>query len=183
MLLALLLLFSNVRCPPVGITIVVHQPETVPATELARAETIAGGILRRAGIRAVWRNAGPGDLTAAPDEIPLHMLPIHPRTLAAEANGYAILMGAHSYAGVSYPAVLRAARSLGSDQSVVLAAVMAHELGHILLGTSTHATNGVMVMRFGPHEIQAAARGELQFLRVEAQRMCAEIVRRTSTKS
>jgi hypothetical protein len=91
-------------------------------------------------------------------------------------------MGDASYAGVSCPAVRASAASLETEEPTVLGAVIAHELGHILLRTRGHATSGVMVVRLGAREIQEAQRGELQFLRSEAHRIRAETLRRTSPK-
>jgi hypothetical protein len=100
--------------------------------------------------------------------------------LTRQTNGYTMLAIDQSYAGISCPAVHDAAVSLESDAAIVLGAVMAHELGHILLGSRDHATSGVMVTRLGAHEIREAASGELQFLRSQAHRMRAEAARRVA---
>jgi hypothetical protein len=162
------------------LTIVIYHADAVAPPELLRAEAVASAILRQAGIVTAWRPAVAGDLVPAPDEIAVHLLTAHPTTLSGKTNGYAVLAGDHSYAGISCPAVRESAKSLESDQSTVLGAVIAHELGHILLGTRDHATSGVMVTRLGAREIQAAAHGELQFLRTQARRMQMEAARRSA---
>jgi len=164
------------------LTIIIYHADAVPPAKLLRAEAVAGAIFQQAGIETTWRTATPKDLSPRPNEIPLHLLPMHPENLAHETSGYAILMGDASYAGVSWFAVRASAAAMEADESVVLGAVMAHELGHILLRTRSHATNGVMVTRLAIHEIQAAGRGELQFLRSEANRIRAEAQRRASAK-
>lgn len=45
---------------------------------------------------------------------------------------------------------------------------MAHELGHLLLGTNSHSVNGLMRAHWDWENLQAAQRGELLFLRPEA---------------
>ena len=156
----------------------IYHAAAVPPAELQRAETVAGAILRQAGIQTTWRTAGAADLYPAPSEIPVHLLSVHPPNLDRETSGYAILMGDGSYAGVSCPAVHASAATLESDDAILLGAVMAHEIGHILLRTRDHSTSGVMVTRFGPREVREAARGELQFLRSQAQRIRTEASRR-----
>jgi hypothetical protein len=171
------LLSIPVFAPP-KLAIVIYHATAVPPAELLRAETVAGAILRQAGIETIWRTAGAADLSPAPSEIPVHLLSVHPSNLDRETSGYAILMGDGSYAGVSWPAVHAAAATLESDDAILLGAVIAHEIGHILLRTRDHSTSGVMVIRFGPREMREAARGELQFLRSQAQRIRAEAARR-----
>src|SRR5689334_23244536 len=103
--------------PPPKITVVVYHAEAVSPTGLAHAERVAGGILRHAGIEAVWRTAGPADVAPQADEIPLHLLSTQPATIGRDASGYAVLMGAGSYAGVSCPAVRRTALHLDVDEA------------------------------------------------------------------
>jgi hypothetical protein len=162
------------------LTVVIYNSETIPPADLARGEAVAGEIFRQAGIEMQWRSATSADLFPVAHEIPLHFLAVHPPNLARDSSGFATLMAEGSYAGVSYPAVKRTAAALQTDESIVLGAVIAHELGHILLRSKSHSANGIMVMRFGPHEIRAARRGELLFLQPEARRIRAEAARRTA---
>jgi len=162
------------------LTVVIYNSEAVPPADLAHGEAVAGEILRQAGIEMHWRTASSADLFPAADEIPLHFLAWRPPNLSPDASGFATLMPEGSYAGVSYPAVKRIAASLQADESLLLGTVIAHEVGHILLRSRSHSANGIMVTHLGPREIQAARRGELLFLRPEAQRIRAEAVRRTT---
>jgi hypothetical protein len=165
---------------PPKLSILVFHADAVPAAELHRAELVASAILRQAGVETRWRTAGAGDISPGPDELPVHLLPVHPTTLNLETTGYAILMGDSSYVGVPCPAVRVSAASMEIDDATLLGAVMAHELGHILLNTRDHSTNGIMVRRLRRREMAAAVRGELQFLRSEARRIRAEAVRRSA---
>jgi hypothetical protein len=174
---AALLLSGAIFAPP-KLSIVIYHAEAVPAAELLRAEIVAHSILRQAGIETRWRPATAGDVAPGPDEIAVHLLSVHPSNLAPEISGYALLMSDGSYAGISCPAVRASAATLESDSATLLGAVMAHELGHILLRTRDHSTSGVMVRHLGSRQIHDAARGELQFLRSEARRMRAEAARR-----
>jgi hypothetical protein len=54
--------------------------------------------------------------------------------------------------------------SFGSaGKSVVLGDAMAHELGHLLLGVSSHAPRGVMKAEWHSEELEQAAQGTLIF--------------------
>jgi hypothetical protein len=162
------------------ITVVIFNADAVPERDLARSEAVAGRILRHAGVDVRWRRATSADTETRPAEIPLHLLATRPPNLGGDTSGFAHLMPEGSYAGVSYPAVQRSAHELESDDPTFLGAVIAHELGHILLGTGEHSATGVMVARFGWHEIGAAHRGELLFLPPEARRIRAGAARRAT---
>ena len=77
-------------------------------------------------------------------------------------------------------AVRKIASEFDCDQASVLGAVIAHELGHVLLGTRSHAPTGIMARRLGSREMAAAARGELRFLRAEADQIRVAVERRTT---
>ena len=162
------------------LTVVIYNSEAIPPADLTRGTAVAGEILRQAGVEIHWRIASGSDLFPMADEIPLHVLAVEPPNLRHDASGFATLMAEGSYAGVSYPTVKRTAAALQAEESIILGAVIAHELGHILLRSKNHSASGIMVMHFGFHEIQAARRGELLFLQPEAKRIRAEAVRRTT---
>lgn len=48
---------------------------------------------------------------------------------------------------------------------VLLGCVLAHEIGHMLLSTTAHSPEGVMVAHFGEDEVFSAAQGRLVFTR------------------
>ena len=56
----------------------------------------------------------------------------------------------------------------GVSCAAVLAATMAHEVGHLLLPSSAHALVGLMRASWDVEEFLSAARGELRFLPGEA---------------
>jgi hypothetical protein len=56
---------------------------------------------------------------------------------------------------------------IGLDQ--VLGHAIAHEIGHILLGSNSHGSRGLMKARWGPEDIKRAGKGDLQFTPEEAQ--------------
>jgi hypothetical protein len=89
--------------------------------------------------------------------------------------------GAVSYAGAVWPAVEEAAASLESGVSDVLGATVAHEIGHILLGSKAHTRSGIMCSRFRRTDMRMAASGELRFTPEQAQRMQAVVAQTASS--
>jgi hypothetical protein len=56
---------------------------------------------------------------------------------------------------------------IGLDQ--VLGHAIAHEIGHILLGSNSHASRGLMKAKWGPEDIKRAGKGDLLFTPEQAQ--------------
>ncbi len=111
----------------------------------------------------------------------LQILKRPPNHLQRDATGFAVLVASKdpgdSYAAVSLPMVEAAARHLEAPLAEVLAASMAHEIGHLLLHSSYHSRSGIMSPRLDRRQIQLLERGELLFQGNEAARM-AEGARR-----
>jgi hypothetical protein len=49
------------------------------------------------------------------------------------------------------------------DTKTLLADVLAHEIGHLLLGTRTHSTSGIMQANFGESQLRLAYQRRLLF--------------------
>ena len=167
-----------------GITMRVLNPAMVPGKTLLRAEGVAAAILNPAGVEVTWLDCDsathPCRQYPTPKEFWLHLLKNSPPRLRGDATGFAVLMpqrdGAVSYAGVSYPAVEEVASGLEADVSDVLGATMAHEIGHILLGSQAHSRSGVMSSRLQKAEVRMAGRGELRFTAEQAERIRLHLV-------
>jgi hypothetical protein len=159
-----------------GITVRVINPAGVPAKTLRKAERVAATILDAAGIAITWLEC-PCPPALGRHDFWLHLLKDRPPQMHGDATGFAVLMperdGAVSYAGVVWPAVEEVADGLASEVSDVLGATVAHEIGHILLGSKAHTRSGVMCSRFQRTHIGMAARGELRFAPEQARRMQA----------
>jgi hypothetical protein len=78
-------------------------------------------------------------------------------------------MYAHVYVGV----IKMLARRSRSFEPHILGHVIAHEMGHLLLGTKAHSVGGLMRAHWRESEKDRAAQGGLQFLDAEAKRMRA----------
>lgn len=71
---------------------------------------------------------------------------------------------------------IRQVRTEGQlPEGVVLGHVMAHEIGHLILGENSHAPGGIMKPAFGPNEWERAVSGRLRFDAEQAQRIQAQV--------
>ena len=168
----------SLRPPRAGVVIRVLNPAEVPANTLHKAERMAASILDAAGVVITWMEC-PCVPEVRSNEYWLHLLKNRPPRMHGDATGFAVLMPdrdrAVSYAGAVWPVVEEVAHGLESEVSDVLGATMAHEIGHILLGSKAHTRSGVMRSRFERAEMRLAASGELRFSPAQALRMQASV--------
>ena len=68
--------------------------------------------------------------------------------------------------------------SLEHGQAIILGHMMAHEVGHLLLGPESHGSRGVMSFPWGKRTLTRMERGLVRFTDAEAQRMQEELARR-----
>ena len=123
------------------------------------ARRTASAILRRAGIEIAWLNCSLGVEVTEPsadcrqsvrwNEVVVRIVPV--RTVDnrrhVETLGFALIdrdTGGGSLATVYADRVELMAHKGGVDAAELLGRAMAHEIGHLLLGTSQHASQGLM---------------------------------------
>jgi hypothetical protein len=161
------------------VTVSVYNDAGVPATVLAQAEQEAQEIFLRAGVDVSWTNcaSNPVGLAAeGPDcatlEWPAHLaLRIVPRTgnSTDEVFGVAFLSdeGTGCYSDVFYDRVAKLHEERNIALADILGNVMAHELGHLLLGSNSHAGSGIMRAHWQGEELRRVSRGGLWFTKDE----------------
>jgi hypothetical protein len=133
------------------------QRESAGAMRTARRT--AGAILGRAGVAVDWVECGPGaDVSTSSDvctqplrgnELVLRIVPAGPVAGDRRVNtlGFALVdveNGGGSMASVYVDRVGSMAESAGIDPAELLGRAMAHEIGHLLLGTNEHSPRGLM---------------------------------------
>jgi hypothetical protein len=158
----------------------------VPAEVLARAETEASQVFRKAGIEVNWLNC---KVPAINEEASracretiftehLHLRIVR-RSLGLKAEAMGVSFqgedGSGCYADLFYEPMQQLHRSDGTDVASLLGRVAAHEIGHLLLGTNSHSTAGIMHAHWTAQELANAKLGSLVFLENESRRMRAKL--------
>jgi hypothetical protein len=143
-----------------AVTISVYDYAHVPAEFLAAAEGDAGRIFRQVGVETFWINCLP-----KPEKIELPtcysvdathlMMKILPRAINAHVRdrkdvlGDALVdeKGVGFYAYAFYDGVQR----------------VAHEIGHLLLGSKSHSVSGIMSAHWNGDELRRISEGTMFF--------------------
>ena len=177
--------------PEASITVRVYDYAGVGSRTLSSAKQDATWIFRRAGIGLVWQ-----DCALTPDELlenpaceavkgpTVVSLRILPRTMAERLQAGATAFGITLYPeGTGFPTTTNVfyervtlLAALGvSSEAVTLGHVMAHELGHVLLGSGSHSRGGIMHVPWQAQDLRAAAVSQLFFSAREAKRMRKQV--------
>ncbi len=175
------------------ITIGVYDYAQVRPDTLIRAERVTAGILHHAGVSIAWlacsayesslSNPGCANL-GGPLNLTVHILPDYMARRFRENSdvfGFAAEGGKREFGGdawVFYDKVKEAFGQTRIGLPQLLGNVMAHELGHLLLGADSHSRRGLMRARWSREELLAADLGGLSFSNAECDRIRSSIVAR-----
>jgi hypothetical protein len=178
------------------ITIRVYNFAAISAGEIARAEQGADEIFARANVRLAWLDCTyvggkPADPTcnaiSGPSVLNLRLLPaqMEPKQgLPKGIFGFSLMSttgGFSSTTNVYVDRVSTIADGRKYRQPVVLGAIIAHELGHLLLGIGSHSKAGLMSLPWGPKALTAADQGTLSFSKKESSQLEHAVEKRTTT--
>ena len=164
------------------VAIRVYDLAGVSPHALSQATEEAARILASAGVQAVWQ-PGPADaseahecdLEARPhatlsqrpdfrDHLILRLVRNFPERSLPGALGYSLpdaRFGVH--ATVFYDRVEWVSRTGDVSLSTMLGHAIAHEIGHVLLGTTDHSPLGIMKARWGKADYRQAGMGLMAF--------------------
>jgi hypothetical protein len=163
---------------------------------LARAESEAGRIIGAAGVAAVWLDcpAFPTELRppaeqsdrdcSGPVSGATVILRILPRSTPANAAFRETIFGfadGRVLASVFCGRVEHFALDVDRDETeipVILGHAMAHEIGHLLLGSGAHSKTGIMCGQWDRNYLRRALMGRLVFSPDEIARIQVEVLRR-----
>ena len=164
-------------------TISVHDYAGVPSKLLDAAEEQAREIYRRAGLKTVWLNCSPkleniepeschfSDTTHLTLKISPHALNLQVRDrVDVLGTAYPDDKGVGYFAYVFYDRVQELAdrQRLGH---MLLADVMAHEIGHLLLGSNSHSLSGIMCAHWNYDQLRNISEGAMWFIPAQSRMM------------
>lgn len=154
----------------VQITVVVNDGGGTSGAVLNQAETVASRIFADAGIEVAWVNCSGRfvdeacRVTDGSRQFVLHIVPTG-RTSTDSVFGMAFLGqdGSGKYCDVFFDRIAEAHRSFGTDTSELLGTVVAHEIGHLLLGSHAHSQVGIMAPVWAEENLRNIGMGHLLF--------------------
>jgi hypothetical protein len=163
------------------VTIYLYDDAGLSEQVLAQAEEEATRIFRRAAIDTLWvgckllKPAPHGDPKCQAAKAPFHLvLRIVPWSSKREhVFGIAFLSaeGQGIYSDVFYESAEKLHKQWHASLSRVLGHVMAHEIGHLLLGTNAHSSMGIMRPNWQIQELRSLQMGRLLFTSEQARSM------------
>ena len=184
LLVANLLIVSS-ACPAANAdsvsstTVRLYSDVQLSTKALVQAQQEAVRIFRQAGVETVWVQCKPSPSPAdrrcqiPPSEKFLVMRIVSKALTSAESIfGMAFLSeGRGTYSDLFYDSVEKLHQECGASVPRVLGHVMAHELGHLLLGSNAHVEIGIMRPRWHGEQLRAVERGTLFFTPEQARLM------------
>ena len=180
-LLVALALAGPARAAEPRLTVGVCNYAKVPEQILRPAAAAAEDIFRKAGVDSEWilREAEPD----RPVQLNVRVLHGRSRNVQApDAFGAALVAGTSSNLADVFYGLVEDRAFTGPDISMLLANVMAHEVGHLLLGAK-HSPRGIMCGPWAREDLKMAIAGQLRFDLGQALRLRAEVAARLGLPS
>ena len=171
--------------PGLPVTVWVENWAGVSSGVLARAQNVAAMIFRQAGMEVTWQTVSAPASSPHPGVGATFVLRVIPSKDAGSPGaslGFRWQRGPDDVRAIVFIDRVEqfAERSSGrSATAAILGCAMAHELGHLLLGSS-HSRQGVMRAEWNKEDAWAATQGNLHFTQEQAKLMRAELGRRVS---
>ncbi len=162
--------------PQPEVPVRVYQAAAAHAADLAASLAVAGAALSGAAVDVAWRSCqatGPACRTVLePGEITIRVLRLAPDAAASrgESLGEAFIdttTGRGVLATVFLDRVERLARLSGTDAVALLGRAIAHEIGHLLLGSTGHSPDGLMRAIWSPRELRRGRPHDWTFSRAD----------------
>lgn len=169
---------------PVNVS--VFSDVSIPEQVLALAEQSASQIFSSAGVAVVWINCVHGP-SATPDQGCIRTYGLRDLVLritshissatsdAAFGVAWLDADGSGRYADVFWTRAQELRTNSNADLGRILGSVMAHEIGHLLLGANSHSTSGLMQPRWSGGALHRIVMGTLLFSPAQGAQMRAHL--------
>jgi hypothetical protein len=164
---------EHVQFSALNLTVSVFNDAGVEPSVWLQAQGRATEIMRRSGISLTWLDCGipasgkPDSNCSAisyPTHLSVRMVPkVSPVKGDIFGQSFQDTAGEGNYVLVYYASIkaFRAATTVPAGE--LLGCVVAHELGHLLLGTASHSSTGLMSAVWQDPELRQVRRGNLLF--------------------
>ena len=189
---------SNAR-DTLRITVHVYNYVQVPRTVIAGAQTEAASVLSSAGLEAIWLDCTKHGDSSSPDpagsmrsgnlnfvmNIVNRLEESYPWVHRA-ALGFSVIPADGEFGSTSYVSLPRV-RALAApghvSEAKLLGLAMAHELGHLLLGTADHSYRGIMRAFWPARYFENFDASEFLFTNNQVKRLRASVFAREKHES
>ena len=174
---------------PYDMVVRIYNIARLPQSDIAASRRVAENIFGRAGIQVRWRECTAISLGSADD---VCMERLQPREVIARlvtgghlspgrVFGQALIIDGYlsTMATIFADRITTATARLGVDRATLLGRTLAHELGHLLLGTNSHAAYGLMRGLWPDDAMRSDTGHEWRFSDRQARQMKRALVRRT----
>jgi hypothetical protein len=124
---------------------------------MTAARVVADALLQQAGLQAAWRDCSAGCADALGRTELLVRIVAAPDGIVAQSLGCAVINledRTGTLATVYADRIALVAARTGVDPATLLGRAVAHELGHLLLGTAGHSPAGLMRALWSDRELQ-----------------------------
>lgn len=165
------------------LTVRVYDYTGLSDNTILKAEALARKVFHKAGVETNWVHCPTERVEEgrfpwcrkpiSESEVILHIIPesMESRRLSEEAFGYALHASGGApaqHAWIFFHRVEQAAKksqrtARATSQWVLLAHVVAHEIGHLLLGPDSHSGRGIMRARWRQEDLQEMEIGQMVF--------------------
>jgi hypothetical protein len=163
------------------LTVFVAERAGTSVHALAEAERNAARVFHQAGVDVEWINCDdkqqePACGKVSQADLIVHLVP-RARTLTGDIFGVAFV---ENNAGVYADVFVDSIQSLREQDSAIslspiLGSVLAHEVGHLLLGTNAHSREGIMQAHWQAEQLRHIAKGQMRFTKEQSGRMRARV--------
>ncbi len=168
-----------------GMAISVFNDSRISSEILTQAEEVSSHVFGQAGIHVDWVNCSPADEApsgkvacrqAIQQNLQLHIVR---RSLNLRDSilgiSYLASDGTGFQADIFFEGIERMGHETFVDPAIILGHVAAHEIGHLLLGTNSHSSEGIMRAHWKMDELARANKGLLLFTKSQSHRMAEKL--------